>query len=297
MTRPRIPIRAALLLLASAAAQAQSTADPAIPPTILKHPKPRTPRSTQPSINPNLIVLDPAHGGPDDGAHLTGKLLEKDVTLSLSNRLRTQLIARGFTVITTHESASDDLASDQRVELSNRSHPAACLILHAASGGHGVHLFTSSLTPVAPSPTPASASGSSQDAGAPILPWDTAQAPSVAQSLRLANDLATALNGVRVPIVLGRVSIRPIDSLSCPAIALELAPLAAGSSGASETSPAEPAYQQRVAEAVATALTFWRGRMQSQVAAAQTARPPAPAKSSAKPKPRPANSPHSGPAK
>ncbi len=85
------------------------------------------------------------------------------------------------------------------------------------------------------------------------IPWDTAQTDSIPQSLRLANEIGTALARARLPVHLSRASVRPIDSLTCPAVAIEIAPLLSG-----PTPVSDPVYQQRVAEAVSTALLFWR---------------------------------------
>jgi N-acetylmuramoyl-L-alanine amidase len=83
-----------------------------------------------------------------------------------------------------------------------------------------------------------------------------AQAGSVKQSLTLADGLAAALKQGGVPVVVGRAPLRPLDNLMCPAVALEIAPLAAG--GGDTTPAADAGYQQRVADAVAAALNIWR---------------------------------------
>lgn len=274
-TQP-LPIRAAAAFLIIAAAATPQTLTPTI----------RKPRPPQPPFNPNIIFLDPAHGGSDPGATLEGNTPEKDATLAFAKLLRTLLTPQGFTVILTHESAAipqpppppqpdedgnippatpfnpaaNNPPLDTRVEQANRSHAVACLLIHASNGGHGVHLYTSSLTP-APPPDPAL-----DPALRPIPLWDTAQAPTLPQSTQLASDLATAINGIRIPLITAHTSVRPIDSMTCPALALELSPLPSGDS------PADPAYQQRVAQAIAVGLVSWRTRAQTQLAAAQAAR-------------------------
>ena len=35
-----------------------------------------------------VLVIDPAHGGPDDGVQLARKVVEKDITLSIARRLK-----------------------------------------------------------------------------------------------------------------------------------------------------------------------------------------------------------------
>jgi N-acetylmuramoyl-L-alanine amidase len=244
-------------------------------PVVSTRHKPKRVRPPQPPYNPNLIVLDPAHGGSDTGADLGGAGQEKDLNLAFANRLKALLEARQFTVVLTHASAGDDPTPDQRAETANRSRPVACLLLHSTNSGHGVYLFTSALTAPFFTGDPAQENA--------ILPWDSAQASSLPRSLQLANELSTALNGLRVPLVVGRVSVRPIDTLTCAAVAVELAPAAA------DTSVADDAYQQHVAESIVTALSYWRDHARAQIAAAQaaalTANPPAPA-TPAKPKPK-----------
>ena len=266
MTIPRKPIRAGLLLvLCTLAAGAQTTPSAIDTPTpkAPKTPKSAKPRkSDTPAFNTSLIVLDPAHGGADKGATLGENSFEKDATIALAGRLRSLLTSKGFTVIYTHASASDDAAADTRVEATNRNHPVACILLHASAAGHGVHLLTSALTPPR-------ATQSSEDPRA-IAPWDTAQAALVPQSLRLADDLSAAINGARIPLIVGRTSVRPIDSMTCPAVALELSPLATNGNNSSPAS--DEGYQNRVAQSVTNALVTWREQVIASTAAAQAAK-------------------------
>ena len=194
------------------------------------------------------ILLDPAHGGPDPGAHLADGVLEKDLTLAFSTRLRTLLSSNGFAMISTRDAdPAVPFPTDQRAEIANHARPAACLILHATASGSGVHIVTSALAPPAedaPSHAP--------------VPWNTAQAASIPQSLSLANDLGIALLHAKLPFTLSRAFIRPLDNMTCPAVALEIAPLT--SSDANPTPVTDAAYQQRIAQAVSAALTSWRNR-------------------------------------
>jgi N-acetylmuramoyl-L-alanine amidase len=52
--------------------------------------------------------------------------------------------------------------------------------------------------------------------------------------------------------VLSSASVRPVDSLTCPALIVELAP-----EGDDPASIQDADYQQRVAESLAAALVFW----------------------------------------
>ena len=218
------------------------------------HPATSPASAPTPAPNRNLILLDPAHGGPDAGATLGDRTLEKDVTLALSGRLRTALIAAGFTIVTTRDAdPTDPLTSDQRAEIANRSRAVACIVLHATATGSGVHLYTSILQPLTPS--------EDEDPDVPAsfvpIPWDMAQSGSVDRSLRLAGNLSAALGTGNLPVVVGRAPIRPLDNLTCPAVAVEVAPLLAA--GADATPVTDPNYQQRVIASLTAALKTWRG--------------------------------------
>lgn len=257
MNSARLPTRSLAILFVAASALAQDTPTPV-------H-RPRTPRAEQPPYNVNTIVLDPAHGGDDPGARLGPNSLEKDATLAFAERLRTLLSQDAFTLVLTRTASPDATETagtppaspdlEQRVELANRSRALACLFIHATNAGHGVHLFTSSL-PI-PATSVAEASGPR-----PIVPWNTAQSASLQASLQLASDLAAALDGLRIPLVSGHVSVKPIDSLTCPAILVELAPLASGNS---QTIASDAAYQQRIALALASGLHTWRAHAEAQI--------------------------------
>jgi N-acetylmuramoyl-L-alanine amidase len=193
-----------------------------------------------------VVVLDAGHGGDDLGGRLedkSGKVTEeKFFTLALSERLRSFLVARGMAVVTTR--AGDTAVSpDRRAEVAGQAKAQACLSLHATMSGTGVHLYTSSL--------------SLAENGRLPIPWKTAQAPWVERSLTLAGDLNSALGHAGIPVIVGRTSLPEIDSMACPAVALEVAPLAASDEGKGN-SPADADYQARVAEALAAALVEWR---------------------------------------
>ncbi len=197
------------------------------------------------------IVIDPAHGGADNGSRISDSIVEKDVTLALAFRLRSLLSARGFNVVLTRE---DDKASnttppfaplslDDRAGIANHERASACIFLHATSSGTGVHLYTSELTPAPGEPTAA--------------PWLTLQAPWVVESKRLSGRIADALNRSRIPLVDGAASIRPVDSTACPALVFELAPRTDDPESINDDG-----YQQSVAQAAANALILWKDAVQ-----------------------------------
>ena len=222
-----------LVLLAAATFVAQAPPAGQRPPTA---PQP-APAPPQPRF---VVVLDAAHGGDDSGARLNGQP-EKAVTLALSVRLRSLLGARGIQVITTRESDSN-LDAVHRAGIANHANAQACLSLHASETGSGIHLFASSLAPAASNRFSA---------------WKTAQAAWVTRSLALAGVVNSVLLHADLPVSLGRTTLATIDSMTCPAIALEVSPTR-GPGNAITADLDDPGYQARVAEALAAALLEWK---------------------------------------
>jgi N-acetylmuramoyl-L-alanine amidase len=202
-----------------------------------------------------VVVLDAAHGGDDLGARL-GNQAEKDLTLALSVKLRSLLVARGMAVVTTRESGAD-VETDRRAEIANRANAAACLTLHAAlvnsKGGPAVHLFISSLASAADARFPPLRQRPvTGDPG--FVPWRRAQSAWITRSMALAGVLNSALTHAGITVTLGRTSLPSIDSMACPAVAVEIAPQ--GQTDA--TSADDAAFEAKAAEALAAALVEWR---------------------------------------
>ena len=243
-------IAAGGLTAASMSAPAQIPAQAPAPPNA-----PATPQRAAPASR-FVVVLDAAHGGDDGGGQVGGSVAEKTVTLELSVRLRSLLAARGFWVVTTRE-GNVNLDSDARAQIANHATfgvgGAACLSLHASEAGTGVHIFVSSLEPVA---------------ATRFLAWKTAQSAYVSRSLKLAGTVNSALeqssaadggdaNAGPIPATLARASLPGLDSMTCPALAIEMAPLR-DADHKIVTDVTDADYQARVAQALAAALLEWR---------------------------------------
>ena len=140
-------------------------------------------------------------------------------------------------------------------KLPNHAEAQACLSLHAAMSGTGVHVFISSLSPVP---------------RAQFVPWKTAQAAWVTRSLALAGVVNSALQQSGISVTLGRTALTSIDSMTCPAVAVEVAPMrGAGKGGGKDSAGSidDPAYETQIANAIAAALVEWRaegGRLEGQ---------------------------------
>ncbi|MGC8549249.1 MAG: N-acetylmuramoyl-L-alanine amidase family protein [Acidobacteriaceae bacterium] len=198
--------------------------------------------SSRPPQSTNFtVVVDAAHGGSDLGAQLSPTLNEKSVTLTLALRLRSLLAAHGIATVITR-TGDTNIPMATRAGIANHAHAAACVLLHATATGVGIHLFTSSLAPGPPTAAPA---------------WDTAQSAYIHQSIRLSSDIDAAFDHTRIPTVVGRTFLQPLDNLTCPAIAIELAPKP--SSGmASAKSVDDPAYQAAVLNAILAGILQWQ---------------------------------------
>jgi N-acetylmuramoyl-L-alanine amidase len=101
------------------------------------------------------------------------------------------------------------------------------------------------------------------DALPATVPWLSAQAAWVPQSQNLKKQIATALTRAGIPLVNSIASVRPVDSMTCPALVVELAPQT------DDTDTINYAdYQQKIAEAIAAALVFWQDQAQSPIRSA-----------------------------
>jgi N-acetylmuramoyl-L-alanine amidase CwlD len=90
--------------------------------------------------NSRLIVIDPGHGGSDDGAMHNG-LVEKELNLDISKRLRNLLVSRGWVVKMTRETDVDvfepnDSARDElqaRCDIANQAGARLFISVHTNS--------------------------------------------------------------------------------------------------------------------------------------------------------------------
>ncbi len=216
----------------------------------------QSPSPAPPGPETFTVLIDAAHGGGETGTLLAPGLVEKDLVLALSVRLRSALTARGMHVVTTRE-GDVAIEGETRTVAANHAHAAACLLLHATANGSGVHVYTSSLAQGRPTAGLA--------ASLPV--WSSAGAPYITDGLKLASEIANASEAAGLPYTLGRVRMETMDAMRCPSVAVEVAPLhplRAGASGSATL--ADPAYQARVVDALAAALVQWRSEAKPQVA-------------------------------
>lgn len=195
-----------------------------------------------PTVPRPIVVIDPAHGGSERGAALTDTLAEKNVTLGFARLLRHELEQQGFAVILLRE--GDDTATlDQRAEMANGAHAILYIGLHAASQGSGAHVYYAVIPP----------DGASKGS---FRPWISAQVAALPVSQSVVGAMVGALQRHQIPARPFGASLRPLNNLLMPAVAVELAP---GPSGIADLPSAN--YQQKAAAALADAVTSLRQRL------------------------------------
>lgn len=101
-----------------------------------------------PAASQLTIVLDPGHGGIDDGATFKdrhGKIYrEKDLTLKLAIALRDELKKQNYPVFLTR-SKDEDLSLDVRTKMANRMKAKVFISLHLNSSQTSTHSSSRSL--------------------------------------------------------------------------------------------------------------------------------------------------------
>ena len=184
---------------------AEQEAKPAAPPPVL------------------FLVLDPAHGGTDNGAHVTGgeeSAVEKDLVLNIAHAMRREMERQGARVLLTRQTDAA-LSIDERAALANSAPFGFFVTLHVGSTGQ-------------PNTAVAYSFGAPKGGAPPVvLPrtgsflavrWDEAQSAYVVASRRLAEllqvELAQKLPGS--PDVPQFAEVRQLRVVGRPAVAIEL---------------------------------------------------------------------------
>ena len=189
-----------------------------------------------------LAVVDPAHGGEERGAALTDKLAEKDVTLGFARLLRHELEIRGFAVALLRDGDTTSTL-DQRAAAANVARAGIYISLHAVAQGSGARVYTA-LLPV---------EGTSKGV---FHAWNAAQAPSLPVSRIVSAAVVAEMQKREFSAQASSASLRPLNNVFMPAVAVELAP---GANGVADLTSAN--YQQRVASAIANAVASVRDRL------------------------------------
>lgn len=214
------------------AAATPGTAPNPIPPAIPGQPAPRR----------YFAVVDASHGGDDHGEALSNTLVEKDITVAIARSLKQQLESRGITTLVLRDSDAN-LAVDQRAVFANADHAAIYIAVHASSSGHGVRVYTA-LLPYG------------EDDHGPFRSWTTAQHAALPLSQSTATAVSGELQKRQITVRTLAAPLRPLNNVTGPAIAIEVAPQAAD-----VAQLMAPDYQELVTGAVATAVAANRDQL------------------------------------
>ncbi|HKD85928.1 MAG TPA: N-acetylmuramoyl-L-alanine amidase [Terriglobales bacterium] len=201
-----------------------------------------TPTPKPPAGPRFLVLIDPAHGGPDSGASITPSLVEKDVVLALARRVQRELQSHGIAAGLLRNS-DVAITLDQRATSVNAARAALYISLHAANTGRGVHVFTSLLP----------AANLQRNT---FLPWDTAQAAYLDLSGTVAGSVAAELENRKLPNTTLVAPLRPMNNIAAPAVAVEIAP---PDDKVENIASAE--YQEEVAQSIAAGVAAVRSKL------------------------------------
>ncbi len=234
--------------VASGPAQEEPTPSPVAEPA----PSAGSDRVAHPSQSPaedssrqtEVVTIDPGHGGNDYGVHSTQEILEKNLTLKMSERIEEKLKETGLRTVLTR-SGDVDLLPEYRSSIGNYFGSRLFVSIH--SGGspaaemHGpiVYVYRYPPPPEPPEteatsnvpdqaaasvePVEESAAPVSTDANAGLTLWEDGQRPYLAQSRDLAERLQEALNqvyGTQNKVVEAPLTV--LAPVTAPAIVVEI---------------------------------------------------------------------------
>jgi len=246
-----VTVNSAVPVMASFGNEGRTIVISPLPPAqnTAQNPAPASPPQTAPALAPPsqiqrryFAVVDASHGGDDRGETLSASLAEKDVTVALARSLRQELESRGITALVLRDSDAN-LSLDQRAVFANADHAAIYIAVHASSTGHGVRVYTAMLP-------------FGEDDRGPFRSWTTAQHPALPLSQSTATAVAGELQKRQLAVKNLSAALRPLNNLTGPAIAIEVAP-----QGSDPSQLTAPDYQQLVTGAVATAIAAARDQL------------------------------------
>lgn len=206
---------------------------PGAPPTGQTPPDPQTPAIDLAPGAMRTVVIDPGHGGTDNGVKGPSGALEKDVALDAARRLKGAIESRlGLRVLLTRDT-DRDVPIDERSALANNNKADLFISLHANAsvrpGLRGVQVLT-----LDPQDYPALAADLKKF-GVPVIgggtrtvaavPWNLAQVPFAARSAAFGVVLTGHLHERSVPLHPKATDLAPmrvLASANMPAVLIEL---------------------------------------------------------------------------
>jgi N-acetylmuramoyl-L-alanine amidase len=214
------------------------------------------------------IVIDPGHGGEDNGVKGAGGALEKDVALSVARRVKSTIESRlGMRVLLTHEEGTR-VDADGRAAIANNNKADLFISLHANGSPRatvrGAVIFTLSLDRVGEDARRQSQAdkavlpvfgGGSREVS--LVEWELAQAAHLDGSNAFAGIVDQKLRTTAgLPsVMLQRAPMRSLAGTNMPALLIEMGYL---SNPEEERMLTSNDFQNRIALALTEAVAAFR---------------------------------------
>jgi len=193
-----------------------------------------------PAPRAKTVVLDPGHGGVEEGAKGPGGLLEKDATLALAKTVQEVLQRRGYRVVATRSSDAT-VGLDDRAAAANAAKADVFLSIHCnasrAATAHGTEVYYLSLDAsdraaallaesenAAPAATPNTADKNAAVRDLDLILWDLAQNQHLSASARLAEIVQADFNRLLGITTRGvkQAPFRVLIGVNAPAVLVEV---------------------------------------------------------------------------
>jgi len=225
------------------------------------------------------VVVDPGHGGEEDGAIGPRGTMEKDITLVMARQLKAALEARlGVRVVLTRE-GDETVPLDERAAIANNHHADVFISLHAnasvRSAATGAEVFYLSLDPADGNRTAAEPPGDllpvvgGGERQVQMILWEMAQVAHLERSAALAELLEQQLR-VRLamsPRAIQQAPFRVLVGANMPAVLVETGFI---TNPAEETRLKSPAHQAAIVQAIVDGVVRFRDLLEGRGAGPAT---------------------------
>ncbi len=246
---------------------AQTTEQPAPPAAPPVTPAPELPSAFLPPTSPlRTIAIDPGHGGEDEGAKGGGGAKEKDLTLSVSRRVKATIEGRlGIRVILTRDD-DRNVPIDDRTAIANNNKAELFISFHANGSMRpstsGATIFSAAFDGAARAAAIAGGGERVPTFGGglrdiELVRWDLAQTRHVDQSNAFAALIEQQFNG-RIPLAKrpsDAAPLRVLESANMPAVLIEMGYL---TNPAQEKLLVSDVFQNAVVQSVYDAVIRFR---------------------------------------
>ncbi|MGA7991149.1 MAG: N-acetylmuramoyl-L-alanine amidase [Thermoanaerobaculia bacterium] len=231
------------------------------------------PLSAAPRKTVKTVVIDPGHGGTEEGARGPGGSLEKDATLALSKVVQETLQRRGYRTVLTR-STDATVGLEDRATAANAAKADVFLSIHCnasrAASAHGTEVYYLSLdasdraaAALAESENRATGGGASAEKNAAVrdldlILWDLAQNQHLGASARLAEIVQADFNQLLGITTRGvkQAPFRVLIGVNAPAVLVEVSFI---TNADEERKLTSEEFRRQVAETLAGSLeTYFR---------------------------------------